>query len=406
MKIIFLTLLFALSACSGEGGGDWGAGSKDKLDPVSMVSVAPAALGTVSAYITTSAVVESVAQADVYPQATGRVLKVFKDDGDPVKKGDVLAIIENVSLGANADRTESERERQAAETTKLRALFEKGAISEKELSDAEFLLTSANTSAKEAKHTFGETKLRAPFDGVVAVREVRVGETASGGKRAFQVVDLNRLRVVAALPEREMPRVSVGQTVALASAYNTAHTATGQVVRLSPVVDANTGTFRVTIALQPSQNTLRPGQFVEVKIEVEQHVAVLTVPRPAVIYEDGMPVIYRMVDPPVPEETEEEEVEPKAGFWWFWADDEKTDPEETEEEEAEWPKMAAERVAVELGLMDDQLAEVITGVELGESIVVIGQSNLMDGALIRTPEMLPPSEKSAEKDADEPEEAG
>ena len=71
------------------------------------------------------------------------------------------------------------------------------------------------------------------------------------------------------------------------------------------------------------------------------------------------------------------------------------------------PKKIAERVSVELGLMDDKVAEILSGIEEGDPIVVIGQSNLKDGASIRTREMLPPEPKEAadKKEADT-EEAG
>ena len=177
MKKRYIGLLFAFVACFGGEEKEWGAWSKNKLDPVSVVSVAPASLGSVSAYITTNATVESEAQADVLPQTSGRVLKVFKDDGDTVRKGEVLAILENASLDANAQRAQAELAKQEAETQKLRALYERGAISKKELSDAEYLLSSAKTSATEATASFGETKLRAPFDGVIArARDSRRGD--------------------------------------------------------------------------------------------------------------------------------------------------------------------------------------------------------------------------------------
>jgi membrane fusion protein (multidrug efflux system) len=330
------------------------------------------------------------------------VLKVLRDDGDKVRKGDVLAILENVSLDANAQRAAAELAKQEAETEKQRSLFAKGAISEKELADAEYLLKSAQTSALEAKHSFGETKLRAPFDGVVAAREVRVGETASGGQRAFQVVDLNRLRVVASLPERDMGRVRLGQTVRLVSAYDAERKGEGTVVRLSPIVDATSGTFRVTIALAPDQSVLRPGQFVEVNIEVDRRVDVLTVPRPAVVYEDGLPVVFHMVEPPPPEEKEASDEKEEAETSW-WA--KKDEDEDDDASELDIPKKSAKRMSIELGLVDDTSAEVLSGIAQGDLIVVIGQSNLKDGASIRTPEMLKEAEEKAAAEKDDKSEA-
>lgn len=402
MKKRYIGLLFTFVACFGGEEKEWGAWSKNKLDPVSVVSVAPAALGSVSAFITTNATVESEAQADVMPQTSGRVLKVFKDDGDMVRKGEVLAILDNVSLDANAQRAQAELSKQEAETEKLRSLYERGAISKKELADAEYVLASAKTSATEASRSFGETKLRAPFDGVIAAREIRVGETAGSGARAFQVVDLNRLRVVASLPERDMGKIVLGQSVTLISAYDSERTSKGTVVRLSPVIDAASGTFRVTVDLDSGQTTLRPGQFVEVNIEVERRDQVLTVPKNAVVYEDGLPVVFTMVDPPPPEEEEDkDEKDADATPSWGgsaggWGSKKSDDDEDVIKDT--WPRKKAKRIGVELGLSDSVSSEILFGVEEGALVVVVGQGNLLDGASIRTPEMI---EKAKQKDAEE-----
>ena len=101
---------------------------------------------------------------------------------------------------------------------------------------------------------------------------------------------------------------------------------------------------------------------------------------------------------------DEEGDEEKASGWFTGSVT--TEPSESEEEkEEELPKMAAERVSVELGLVDEQLAEIVKGIDVGDQIVVIGQSNLKDGALIRTPEMLPDEPKSEDAKEEGTEEA-
>jgi membrane fusion protein (multidrug efflux system) len=211
------------------------------------------------------------------------------------------------------------------------------------------------------------------------------------------VVDLSKLRVVAALPEREMSRVQVDQAVRLNSAYDESQEAVGRVERVAPVVDAASGTFRVTIALDASQSLLRPGQFVTVQIEVERRIQVLTVPRPSVVYEDGLPVVYRMIDKPPEEEDEkkEDDASKEKSSWFSFGKPPSAEKDKDDTEEDKKPQKVAERVSVELGLMDDKLAQILSGVEEGDVILVIGQSSLRDGARIQTPEMAQ-AEKEAE----------
>jgi multidrug efflux pump subunit AcrA (membrane-fusion protein) len=144
-------------------------------------------------------------------------------------------------------------------------------------------------------------------DGTVAIRNVRIGELAGGAERAFQVVDLDRLRVIVHLSEADLTHLSIGQQVTLAGTYDDSARAGGAVLRISPVVDEASGTVRVTIAVHPVErqiSKLRPGQFVEVRIEVDRHSNVLTIPRKAVHWQDGAPIAWKVVDK---EETDDDE---------------------------------------------------------------------------------------------------
>ncbi|MBW1877483.1 MAG: efflux RND transporter periplasmic adaptor subunit [Deltaproteobacteria bacterium] len=410
MQLMRVSILALLLGCGqGPGAGvNHDDGDPEKApEPVSVVEIASVDRGEVSDLLVTSAVVESEAQADLYPEATGVVVSIHRDEGDPVQAGDLLAVIDNASLDAGAQRSRDDLERLVGEYARLEGLYRKGAVSERELTETRYQLESARTSAREASRSHGRTRLTAPFDGVVAARDVRVGELASSGRRAFQVVDLERLRVVAALPERDIARVQVGQTARLVSAYDEDMWTPGVVIRVAPVVDATSGTFRVTVALESNQSSLRPGQYVSVELEVDRHQEVVVIPRKALIYEDGTPIVYRMI--PKPEEDEEDEDASKEEvafhFSWPWARAAADTDEEEEELKSDW---IAERVVVGVGLVDALSVEVLEGVQPGDNVVVVGQSNLKDGAAVLTPALKAESEarKAAAEAAAGSEEGG
>lgn len=211
-----------------------------------------------------------------------------------------------------------------------------------------------------------------------------MGELATGATIAFQVVDLAALRVVVSLPERDLGKITVGQPVRLLSAYDPEHTARGEVARIAPVVDAGSGTFRVTVTIH-SGSTLRPGQFVSVRLQVDEHKDVLVVPKVAVVWEDGAPVVYKAA-PATDKEIKDEE-EPAEGFrfqlpaWMFGG---KEAPSKAISAGDSGPHLVAARTRVELSLVDDQWAEIKSGLVLGDEVIVVGQSNLRDGAAIRS----------------------
>lgn len=408
MSRFSILLLLVIVACSsgeggsgGEGGGGkWGGGmGGSSIEPATVVELETVQTGGVSDLLLTSALVESEHAANLVPTATGVVLSIHKDEGDVVKRGDLLAVIENVSLDAGAERARAEVTKLEGQATEMEALYARGAVSQREVEDLQYQLQSARTSAREASRSYGKTRLTAPFDGVVASRTVKVGELAGTSSAAFSVVDLDSLRVIASLPERDVARVKVGQSVRLVSAYDEDLFASGQVERVAPVIDAGSGTFRVTIALAQDQNALRPGQFVSVEVEVDRHDDVVVVPRRAVVYEDGNPLVYRKAPRPPEEEKDEEEEEPKASGWGSKAKDEDGE-DKPEVKVSPW---IAERVALKIGLTDAAFVEILEGVSVGDEIVVIGQSNLRDQSPITTPEMK--AADKAEADAKEAEEA-
>jgi len=400
-------VLAVVVACSsdGAGGGD-GGDDEAPPEPVSVVEVAQVIRGSVGDTLTASAVVESEASADLVPEATGVVQSIHADEGDPVEEGQLLAVLKNVSLNTGAAKASAEVQRFEAQVARTRELFEQGAVSARELEDAEHQLRTARLSLREASAGAGTTRIVAPFAGVVAMRDVRVGELATSATAAFQVVDLERLRVVASLPERELGRVAPGQPVRLVSAYDAEIGARGVVARVAPVVDPASGTFRVTVEVEPGQTALRPGQFVSVVVEVGRHDDVLVVPKQAVVYEDGVPVVYTVVeslDDDAEEDGDEDGADPEGeaeagGGWWpFGGGDAAADEgEEASTDEEDGPQKVAERHVVELGLVDDELGEIETGVEEGDEVVTVGQSHLRDGARVR-----PVEPETAELEAEE-----
>lgn len=394
-----LPLLLLLSACSaGPPGGE---GDKDKKEDQApadrrvLVEAEAAALGEVADHLVTTGLLESEAQADIVPEASGLVSQVLVEEGDAVKKGDVLAILSSPTLEAGAERALLELDRARREVETARSLAARGAISEAELRAAEGAYKVAQTTGQEASRTRGFTRLKSPIDGVVSARDVRVGEMA-GGRRAFQVVDPSRTRVVVQLPEKDLARVRVGQPVQLQGAYDETAQASGRVLRVSPVVDLQSGTVRVTIAVDPSGSALRPGQFVKVRIEVDRHRDVLTIPRRALVWIDGEPVAWKVVEGKPEEQPEKKEDKPPEGLARFFS---KPAPEEKPAPPPTWPLRQAERADLRIGYQDPQRVEVVEGLTASDLVVTVGNQNLRTGTPLRLPGDPLPEKKAAKDEA-------
>jgi membrane fusion protein (multidrug efflux system) len=433
LLLVALTLL--LAACGGGPktgkrgmrgrGGDHGDGGDDAPppDPRTLVEAVEVTTGAVGEYVVSSAVVESEAAVDLLPEASGVVTSIRVEEGDAVHKGQVLAVIENPNLEATLERARAELERVEQTYGEMQRLREANAVSERELLDAHHALVTARTTFDEAQRMGANTRLVSPIDGHVATRYVKVGQLIGSATPAFQVVDLDQLRVVAMLPERDLAHIRVGQPAKLVPVYDEALEVPGEVLRLSPVVDSQTGTFRVTVAPMDGDQVLRPGQFVSVRIQVDYHDDTLVLPRRAVLYDRGEPYVFRVAEAPEEEdpegdeedegESEEEEGEPgfldkiKAKIAEF---QEKAAEAQgmgggEEEEDLPGPKRQAERVEIELGFIEVETVEVLGGLEPGDLVVSLGHEALRDEARVRLPEDPTMAEimeqRKAEKEAEE-----
>jgi membrane fusion protein, multidrug efflux system len=144
------------------------------------------------------------------------------------------------------------------------------------------------------------------------------------------------------VPERVIGRIKKGQD-AYISSDNIPERSFGAVIkRLSPVVDASSGTLKVTVGVSDQNDELRPGMFVSVHIVTETHRNTLLIPKTAVIYEDGMP------------------------FSFFVDND-----------------TLARKVRLEQGFSDEEYMEVLASVSDTDRVIVVGQNGLKDGARIK-----------------------
>lgn len=403
MSRCFLSLLFlTLAACGGgdERGkrrGGWGKGGGDKLaDWRILVEAAPVSRGSVASELVTHGSLESEAMADITPEAGGVVTEIRAEEGEMVSRGQVLAVLSSPSLEAGSERASVELSQARRRFEQSKALHGTGAISDSEFLEAQDAFAIAKASFNEARGTRGFTRLTSPIDGTVALRNVRLGELAGSAGPAFQVVDLERLRVIVNMSEGDLAHLEKDQTVTLAGTYDREARATGSVLRVSPVVDQTTGTVRVTIAVDPMTDegpNLRPGQFVEVRIEVDRHDDVLTIPRKAVQWLDGSPIAWRVIDRPEDKKGEGKDKDKdkdnadedgESFFAKLFADDEKEEKTKSDPWEGV-PRRIVERVNLSIGYTDADWAEIQEGLTEGDLVVTVGGDGIRAEAEVKLP---------------------
>lgn len=397
----------------GRGGssyGDWG-GQKQEESSL-LVESELVSVGNVSSYLQLTGTLESEYAVSVVPEMTGTCSYVYVREGDQVKKGDSLAQITNRSVDASAQRAGIELERAKREYEKIEVLYKKGVVSSRDYQEAKTAFRTAQTSFEEAQKNKGATTILSPIDGVVSIVSVQAGEQI-GATQAFQLIDPLNLRLIVAVPERDLVDIHTGQSVEIFSAYNESQNMAAEVERIGPIVDPTNGSVKLFIDLPPldkEEPVFRAGQFVRAEVELDTHRDTKIIPKSALIYQDGQPIVYQVAlleKDPEDENKDEEEandvVEEKGWFAsLFGSSEEEKDQEEKNEEEKkqedenqdlakedeqteeETLSYIAQKTEIELGYIDTKVAEVLSGLEIGDEIVTIGNTNLRQGTPIRT----------------------
>ena len=255
---VWWTLCGALAAaCVLAGcGASPGAGAADSA-PAASPAAAPAAVAPEAA-----APAQAARDADADPtletslaplhdvevvaRVAGEIVTLAAEEGDRVARGGTLARIDDRERRATLDEREAALAAKASAWERAQALHQENVISEEQWITARSEWQVARAQRDRARLEWEHCTVRAPFAGVVALRKVQHGEMVKEGDVLFRVSDPDRLRAELLLPESRLGTVRVGQTVTLVPVAGGPPTA-ARVTRVNPLVDAASGTFRVTI---------------------------------------------------------------------------------------------------------------------------------------------------------------
>lgn len=290
-------LFFVLAGCqqSADGVAENGDEETEETPPIPVETTMPAR-GDIYAIYSGTAPIEAFAEATVIGKVGGEVRELLAEEGDTVAKGQVLARLDG-------DRLRLELSQSEAQLSKLRRDYErnvdlstKGLISEGDFEKIKYEMEALQASYNLAKLELDYTQIRAPIDGVVSERIIKLGNTISVNDPVFRVTSFDPLVAYLHVPEREFRNIRIAQPVTIAVDALPDTPIFADVTRVSPIVDPDTGTFKVTIEIYDDERRIKPGMFGRVSVVYDQHVNVLQVPRSAIVEEPGSISVFVVED--------------------------------------------------------------------------------------------------------------
>jgi membrane fusion protein (multidrug efflux system) len=336
-----------LAACGPMGqadASDRGSDQDDDEEIATPVVVARVSQGEISAQIRATSTIEAERMVTVHAETTGRITALTFEEGDVVKEAQLLARIRQDLQRSGLDRASTSFSKAERDLDIVRDLFARGVASQQELTQAELAYDTATLDVRDRKRDVSNTRVQAPFRGTVTQRFVSEGAFVTSGAQILSIVDFDTLVARVYVPEKELDRLRVGQDAEIAGKAAQGRRGVGKLERIAPVVDATTGTVKVTISLPATlvggDAGFLPGMYAEVTLTTEVRPKATLVPKQALVYDEEQPYLFV----------------------------------------AEGDR--ARRVKVELGLTDREHAEVVSGVEVGQELVLTGHAGLKDGGLV------------------------
>lgn len=343
-------VLAGCDSANSDSAGKDGEKSKGEV-PAVPVEVAATQRGEMAAIYTGTAPIESERKAFVMPKVKGEIRSVLADEGQRVRKGQTLARLDGDQLRLEVALNEATMRKLERDYARNIELQQTGLISAIAIDNLKYELEAAKANWELARLQLSYCDIRSPINGTVTQRldVVKVGNivTPVGGvidsadSSLFVVEDLDTLILRVDIPERELAKLSVGQVAELSFDAVPNRLFTGEVALISPYVNAETATFSVRIRVTDTASLLRPGMFARVAIVYERKPDALQIPRTALLDGDGPPKVFVVQD-----------------------------------------GKAMER-AVQLGLNNGAMVEIVSGLKDGEQVIVVGQGAVKPGAPVR-----------------------
>jgi membrane fusion protein (multidrug efflux system) len=290
------------------------------------------------------------------------------EEGDRVEQGAVLLQMEDDIQKNQFEKAKSNLEKTRAEFSRSKALYDQNLISEQAFADIQFQLRQHELAFEDAERELEYTQVRAPIGGTITRRLVKTGDLVNINQHLFDIVDFDSIVARLHVPERELPRLAVGQKVRITSTSLPGRENTGFVQRIAPIVETRTGTVKVTVAFK-DVGPLLPGMYVNADIVTSTRDDALLIRKRSLVYDGDQLFAYRLLT-----------------------------------------NRVVERLLVIPAIIDGNHVEPSSGFAEGDLIVVAGQTGLKDGARVRLPGDPDPEDsegESADAEASDPtQEAG
>lgn len=287
-----------------------------------------------------SGTISSDSDAPVVARVAGEVVDLIVEEGDRVEAGQLLARLDGERLRLEMLSAKASMVRAEKAVERNNDLYARGLVSAAMFDELQFELQGLEASYALKQLNYDYSNIRATISGIVSVRQIKTGQHLASGDVAFRITETSELLAYLQIPQAQLPKFKAGHAATVTVASMPGAEFAAHIERISPTIDARTGTFRATAVIDNAKGDLAPGMFGRFEIAYEKHTDALLIPSAAILDEDAETTVYVVNNGEVV------------------------------------------RRIVEVGIVDQGRSEILRGLNEEDEIVVIGHSGLRDGSKV------------------------
>ncbi len=301
--VLLVAIAYGLASmgCSEESRGDTGtapqATATAEPQPVKAtnVSVQATTRVDVTETFTLPGTLEAWEDITLGLEQSGPIRWIGPREGDRIRAGDPILRIDPETLEAQLQAAQVDHDLAQRQLERMEHLLKKQLVSQQEGDQAREAFEAAHSRLKQTRLAVEKSTLVSPIDGVLDELLVDRGEYGALGAPAAVVVQVDRLKVLVDVPEKDVPFLQAGRKarVSLATIDATGtNSLPGEIVHVAYRADPRTRTYRAKVAVDNAAGRLRPGMIVRVEFDRVHHRGVVTVPLYSLLDRDGRKELY------------------------------------------------------------------------------------------------------------------
>lgn len=230
-------------------------------------------------------------EVDLSFETSGKITDIYFQEGQHAKKGQLLAKLNDATLQANLKRLQAQMQLTEDRLRRQRALLEKEAVSQEAFQEAEVALLTLKAEIEHVLAQIDQTELRAPFDGVIGLRQVSIGQFVNTSQAVASLTATQTLKIEFAVPERYASQLHAGDNLTF-MVEGDLEKRRAKIYATDSRVNTDTRTYTVRAKYDNSTGKLVSGRYVQVTLNTQHFSNTLAVPSEAIISEMGIDKVF------------------------------------------------------------------------------------------------------------------